>query len=266
LGRRVIVENRPGAGGSLAAGIAAKAAPDGSVLLLSTTADLINSLINPEAQHDIETSFAPIALIASAPNVLVVHPSVPVGSVQELIAYARARPGALSYGSAGFGTISHLSAAALAQGAQLEVAHVPYKGTAAAQFDLLGGRLQFMFDSMGGALPNAKAGKVKALAVTSPARWPSAPELPTMAESGFPDFDMTAWFALLAPAGTSPQTVTRISEVVLNGVQTADARRRIGTIGGEPGRMTPADLARFIRDENARWRKLFRDGRLVVER
>ena len=262
----MIVENRPGAGGSIAAGMVANAPPDGSVLLLTATADVVNSLINPEVRYDIETSFTPIALIASAPNVLVVHPSVPVGSVQELVEYARSRPGALSYGSAGVGTVSHLAGAALAQGARLEVVHVPYKGTAAAQIDLVSGRLQFMFDAMVGALASAKAGRVKALAVTSPGRWPSAPELPTMAESGFPDFDMTAWFGLLAPAGTSAQIVARISEVVLKGVQTADARKRIGAIGGEPGRMTPAEFARYIRAENARWRKLFSDGRLMVER
>ena len=265
LGQRVIVENRPGAGGSIAAGIVANAPPDGSVLLLTATADVINSLINREVRYNIETSFTPIALIASAPNVLVVHPSIPVGSVKELIEYARARPGALNYGSAGFGTVSHLAGAALAQGAGLEVVHVPYKGTAAAQVDLISGRLQFMFDAIGGALPNAKAGRVKALAVTSPGRWPSAPELPTMAESGFPGFDMTAWFGLLAPAGSPAQSVARISEVVLKGVQTVEARKRIGAIGGEPGQMTPAEFARYIRAENARWRKLFGDGRLSVE-
>jgi tripartite-type tricarboxylate transporter receptor subunit TctC len=265
LGQPVIVENRAGAGGSIAAGIVAKAPADGTTLLLTATSDVINSLINREVEYNIETSFAPIALIASAPNVLVVHPSVPVGSVKELIDYARARPGALNYGSAGFGTVSHLAGAALAHGARLEVVHVPYKGTAAAQVDLIGGRLQFMFDSMVGALANAKAGKVKALAVTSPQRWPSAPELPTMSESGFAGFDMTAWFGLLAPAGTSAQSVSRISEVVLKGVQTDDARKRIAAIGGEPGRLTPAEFARYIRAENSRWRKLFSDGRLRVE-
>lgn len=265
LGQRVIVENRPGAGGSIAAGMVAKAPADGSTLLLSATADVINSLINLEVQYDIENSFAPIALVASAPNVLVVHPSVPAGSVKELIEYARSQPGALSYGSAGFGTVSHLAGAALALGAKLEIVHVPYKGTAAAQVDLIGGRLQFMFDAIGGALPNAKAGKVRALAVTSPARWPSAPDIPTMAESGFPGFDMTAWFGLLAPAGSPPQSLARIAEVMLKGVQTAEARKQISAIGGEPGRMTSAEFARYIRAEHARWRKLFSDGRLKVE-
>jgi tripartite-type tricarboxylate transporter receptor subunit TctC len=265
LAQPVIVENRPGAGGSIAAGIVAKAPPDGTTLLLTATSDVIHSLINREVEYNIETSFAPIALIASAPNVLVVHPSVPVASVKEFIDYARARPGALNYGSAGFGTVSHLAGAALAHGARLEVVHVPYKGTAAAQVDLIGGRLQFMFDSMVGALANANAGKVKALAVTSPQRWPSAPELPTMAESGFPGFDMTAWFGLLAPAGTSARSVSRISEVVLRGLRTDDARRRIAAVGGAPGRLTPAEFAHYIRSENIRWRKLFSDGRLRLE-
>jgi tripartite-type tricarboxylate transporter receptor subunit TctC len=266
FGQPVIVENRPGAGGSIAAGIVARAPADGSMLLLTATSDVINSLINREVQYNVETSFTPIALIASAPNVLVVHPSLPVGSVQELIEYARSRPGELSYGSAGFGTVSHLAGATLAQSARLEVVHVPYKGTAAAQVDLISGRLQFMFDAIGGALASAKAGRVKALAVTSPARWPSAPELPTMAESGFPGFDMTAWFGLLAPAGFPAQSVARISQVVLKGVHTADARKRIAAIGGEPGRLTPAEFARHIRAEHARWKKLFSDGRLGVER
>jgi tripartite-type tricarboxylate transporter receptor subunit TctC len=260
LGQPVTVENRPGAGGSIAAGIVAQAPADGYTLMLCATSDVINSLVNPEIQHDIETSFAPVALIASAPNVLVVHPSIPVGSVQELIQCARAHPGALNYGSAGVGTVSHLAGAAFAASAGVDIVHVPYKGTAAAQVDLVSGRLQFMFDALFSSLANAKAGKVKALAVTSPRRWPSAPQLPTMAESGFPGFDMTAWFGLLAPRGALAQRVSRISEVMLKAVRTADVRKRIAAIGGEPGQMTPTEFGRYIGAEGARWKELLIEG------
>ena len=265
LGQPVLVENRPGAGGTIAAATVAKTRPDGYTLLVSAVSDVINPLANKAVDYNIETNFTPIALIASAPNVLVVHPSVPVGSAQELVQYAKTHPGALNYGSAGIGTISHLAGAFVAATARVQVVHVPYKGTAAAQVDLLSGRLQFMFDSMASASANAKAGKVKALAVTSPQRWPTAPELPTMAESGFPGFNMTAWFGLLAPAGTSPQIVLRISDVLLKGLRTADARQRIGGIGGEPGQLTPAEFGQYIRAENARWKKIFADGLVSIE-
>ena len=265
LGQPVIVENRPGAGGTIAATAVAKAAADGYTLLICANSDVINPLTNKQIQYSIEASFTPIALIARAPNVLVVHPSIPVASVQELVEYARAHPDALTYGSAGVGTISHLAGEFVAAAAQLQVVHVPYKGTAAAQIDLLSGRLQFMFDSMVSATANAKAGKVKALAVTSPQRWPAAPELPTMAESGFAGFDMTAWFGLLAPAGTPAPVVTRISEVVLAGLRSSAARQRIGAIGGEPGHFTPAQFGQYIRAENARWGKIFADGLVRIE-
>ena len=265
LGRTAVVENRPGAGGMIAAGTVAKAVPDGYTLLVNAVSDVINPLTNKQAQYNLETSFTPVALIASAPNVLVVHPSVPVGSVKELIDYARAHPGELSYGSAGVGTVSHFAGAIVGSSAHVQFVHVPYKGTAAAQVDLLGGRLQFMFDSMVGALANAKAGKVKALAVTSPERWQSAPELPTIAESGFPGFDMTAWFGLVAPAGTPGPIVSRISEVLLKGLQTADARKRIAALGAVPGHMTPAEFGRYIRAENARWKNIFSEGLVRIE-
>ena len=265
LGQPVIVENRAGAGGAIAASAAASAAPDGYTLLENAVSDVINPLTNKQVQYNIETSFAPIALIASAPNVLVVHPSIPVASAKELVEYARAHPGVLTYGSAGVGTISHLAGALVASSAHVQLLHVPYKGTAAAQTDLLTGRLQFMFDSMLSAMGNAKAGKVKALAVTSPERWKSAPELPTMAESGFPGFSMTAWFGLLAPAGTPAPIVSRISEVLLKGLQTADARKRIAAVGAEPGHMTPAELGQYIHSENTRWKKIFADGSVRVE-
>ena len=265
LGKPVVVENRPGAGGTIATSAAAKATPDGYTLVATATSDVINPLFNKQVHYNIETDFAPIALVASAPNVLVVHPSIPVRSTQELVEYGRAHPGTLNYGSAGVGTVSHLAGALVAERARVQFVHVPYKGTAAAQTDLLSGRLQFMFDSIISALANAKAGKVKALAVTSPERWHSAPELPTMAESGFPGFNMTAWFGLMAPAGTPAPIVSRIAEVLSKGLQSVEVRDRIAAIGAEAGRMTPAEFGRYIHAENTRWKKLFADGLIRIE-
>jgi tripartite-type tricarboxylate transporter receptor subunit TctC len=265
LGKPVIVENRPGAGGTIATSAAAKATPDGYTLVAAATSDVINPLANKKIRYNIETDFLPIGLVASAPNVLVVHPSIPVRSTQELVEYAKTHPGTLNYGSAGVGTVSHLAGAMIAEAAHGQVVHVPYKGTAAAQADLLSGRLQFMFDSIISALANAKAGKVKALAVTSPERWHSAPELPTMAESGFPGFNMTAWFGLLAPAGTPGPIVSRISEVLSKGLQSTEVRDRIAGIGAEAGRMTPAEFGQYIHAENTRWKKLFADGLMHIE-
>ena len=266
LGQPVIVENRPGAGGTIAAAAVAKAPPDGYTLLVGANSDVINPLANKQVQYNIEASFTPIALIASAPNVLVVHPSVPVALGAGAGRVRQGAPGALNYGSAGVGTISHLAGAFVAATAQLQVVHVPYKGTAAAQVDLLSGRLQFMFDSMVSASANAKAGKVKALAVTSPQRWPTAPELPTMAESGFAGFDMTAWFGLLAPAGT-PRAgrCPHLRGRCWRACGAARARQRIGAIGGEPGHFTPAQFGQYIRAENARWGRIFADGLVRIE-
>lgn len=265
LGKSVVVENRAGAGGTLAATAVAAAAPDGYTLLVNATSDVINPIINKNVHYDIETSFVPVGLIASAPNVLVVHPSVPAASVRELVEVARARSEALNYGSAGIGTVSHLAGAQFAAMAHIQCVHVPYKGTAAAQVDLLSGRLQFMFDGMASALSNARAGRVKALAVTSSARWPGAPELPGMAESGFPGFDMLTWFGLLVPANTPAPVVARLAEALSRGLQDAEVRKRITALGAEPGRMTPAGFGRYIRAENARWKKLFADGVVSVE-
>jgi tripartite-type tricarboxylate transporter receptor subunit TctC len=260
LGQPVVVENRAGAGGTLAAAVVAAAAPDGYTLLINATSDVINPIINRNVRYDIEASFSPIGLIASVPNVLVVHPSLPVASARELAEYAKARPDALNYGSAGVGTISHLSGAQFAAMAHARCVHIPYKGNAAAQADLLGGRLQFMFDSMGNALANAKAGKVRALAVTSLSRWPGAPGLPSMAESGFPGFDMVVWFGLLAPADTPPPVIARLSAALTGSLRDAEVRKRIALLNAEPGRTTPAGFGRHIHAENLRWKKLFADG------
>jgi tripartite-type tricarboxylate transporter receptor subunit TctC len=266
LGQPVIVENRPGAGGTIATSAAAKASPDGYTLLAAATSDVINPLANRKIRYNIETDFMPIGLVASAPNVLVVHPSIPVRSTQELVEYANAHPGTLNYGSAGVGTVSHLAGAVVAEAAPAgQVVHIPYKGTAAAQADLISGRLQFMFDSIISALGNAKAGKVRALAVTSPERWHSAPDIPTMGENGFTGFNMTAWFGLLAPAGTPRPIVLRISEVLSKGLQSFEVRERIAAIGAEAGRMTPAEFGEYIHAENTRWKKLLAGGLIRIE-
>lgn len=261
----VVVDNRAGAGGAIAANTVAGATPDGYTLLSNAVSDIVNPLTNRQIQYNIETSFAPVGLIASAPNVLVVHPSLPVASVQELVEYARSHPNALNYGSAGIGTVSHIAGAYVGSAAHVQFVHIPYKGTAAAQLDLISGRLQFMFDGIASGLANAKAGKVRVLAVTSPKRWPSAPLLPTMAESGFPGFNMTAWWGLLAPAGTPSPIVARLADVLSKGMQSAEARERVAALGGEPGRMTVTGFAEYIHTENARWKRIFDDGLVHID-
>ena len=265
LGKPVVVENQVGAGGSIAANAVAKAAPDGYTLFVNAPADVINPAANKQSSYSLETSFVPIGLIANVPNVLVIHPSVPANSLAELIAYAKAKPGALSYGSAGIGTVSHLAGALLGALAKIQIVHIPYKGTSAAQADLLSGRLPFMFDSMVSALPSAKAGKLKAIAVTSAERWSSAPELPTVSESGFPGVNVTTWIGIHAPVGTPPAIILRLSDILLKVLQTREVRERLAGIGGEPGKYTPEEFGAFIRAESGRWRKVFDEGLVKLE-
>ena len=212
-------------------------------------------------RYNIETTRA-LALVASAPNVLVVHPSIPVRSTQELVNTAGPSR-ILNYGSAGVGTVA-TSRGRWSPKPAGQFVHVHTKARGQRKRTCKRPP-QFMFDSIISALANAKAGKVKALAVTSPERWHSAPELPTMAESGFPGFNMTAWFGLLAPAGTPAPIVSRISEVLSKGLQRIDVRDRIAGIGAEAGRMTPDEFGQYIHAENTRWKKLFVDGLIRIE-
>ncbi|RYF49063.1 MAG: tripartite tricarboxylate transporter substrate binding protein, partial [Comamonadaceae bacterium] len=255
LGVPTVVDNRPGASGGIAAQAVANAKPDGYTLLVNVTADIINPVANREPDNLITRRFAPVALIAAAPNVLVVHPSVPVTSARELATFARSKEG-LSYASAGQGTVSHLSGVLFANAVGAPMVHVPYKGTAAAQVDLLAGRVPVMFDSLISGLANAEAGKVKVLAVTSPARWPAAPNLPTLAESGLPETDVMAVFGLVAPAATPKPVINRISAVLLEGMQAAEVRKRIQQIGAEPGTLGPQAYGEYLEAQTARWQKL----------
>jgi tripartite-type tricarboxylate transporter receptor subunit TctC len=263
LGVSVVVENRAGASGAIAADAVANAKPDGNTLLVNVTADIVNPVINREPKSFVTTRFTPVALIATAPNVLVVHPSLPVNTAKELVEFMRSQKAdsSLSYASAGLGTVSHLSGVLFTSASGASLIHVPYKGTAAAQVDLLAGRVQIMFDSLSSGLVNAKSGKVKALAVTSPKRWPMAPELPTLEESGLPETDMMAVFGLLAPAGTPKAVVDKISGALLEGLRTPEVRARINQIGAEPGDLSPEGYGAYLLKQVQRWEKLAAQGK-----
>lgn len=263
LGVSVVVENKAGASGAVAADAVANAKPDGNTLLVNVTADIVNPVINRELKNFVTTRFTPVALIATAPNVLVVHPSLPVNTAKELVDFMRRQKAdsSLSYASAGLGTVSHLSGVLFTSASGASLIHVPYKGTAAAQVDLLAGRVQIMFDSLSSGLVNAKAGKVKALAVTSPKRWPMAPELPTLEDSGLPETDMMAVFGLLAPAGTPKAVVDKLSGALLDGLRTPEMRARINQIGAEPGDWSPEAYSAYLLKQVQRWEKLAAQGK-----
>ncbi|MCJ0764382.1 Bug family tripartite tricarboxylate transporter substrate binding protein [Variovorax terrae] len=266
LGQSVVVENRVGAGGGIAT-LAVKQAPgDGYTLLLAAFADVLNPIMNPEARYNLANDFKAVTRITGVGNVLMVHPSLPVKDLQELLALARKNPGTLNYGSAGVGSAGHLAGELMAGLAKVKLTHVPYKGTAQAQVDLLQGAIPFMFDSQISALPNQRSGKLNALAVTTSVRSPGAPGIPTMAEAGLPGYDLTSWFGVVAPAGTPAAVVETLAAALREGLKRKEARDSLAMLGGAPDDMSPAEFQNYIRSENARWRTLFGDGTVRVER
>ena len=257
LGKGAIVENRTGAGGRLATDFVAASAPDGHTFLLSAFADILNPIINKDIAHKLEDQFTQVALITGVANMLVVTPSLPINNVADFIALAKQKPGTLNYGSAGVGSASHLAGALLVGLAGIDIVHIPYKGTAQAQLDLLAGRLPFMFDSMVSARENVDAGKLRALAVTTTVRSPVASDVPTMAEAGVAEFDLTSWFGLSAPKGTPHVVIKRVSDALRAGLKTKGAREALLKFGGEPADLTPEEFAMFVRAESRRWQGLF---------
>jgi tripartite-type tricarboxylate transporter receptor subunit TctC len=253
-GQGVVVENKPGAGGNIGADYVAKSAPDGyTVVMGALSTHAVNPSLYAKMPYDAQTDFAPITLVAVTPNVLVVNPSLPVHSVKELIAYAKANPGKLSFGSGSNGSAGHLAGELFKVDTGVDMVHVPYKGAAPAMQALLAGDTQLMFDNLASAMTQVKAGKLRALAVTTAQRSKLAPDLPTMAEAGVPGFDISTWFGLLAPAGTPPAVIEKWNADVTKILSAPEMRERLAAQGAEAAPDSPAQFAQFIAHELAKY-------------
>ncbi len=258
LGQQVIVDNRPGAASNIAAELAAKSPPDGYTLFIGTVANTINATLYPRLPFDFARDFAPVALTTAAPNVLVVHPSVPARSVKELVALAKSRPGQLNFASAGTGTAPHLSGELFKAMTGVSMVHIPYKGSPPAVTDLMAGEVALMFSPSSSVLPHVKTGRLRALAVTTASRLPSLPDLPTVAESGLKGYETITWFGFVAPAKTPPAIVTRLNAEIVKVLALPEVRNPFAIQGIEVLGGTPEQFASYIRDEIAKWAKVIR--------
>jgi tripartite-type tricarboxylate transporter receptor subunit TctC len=266
LGQQIVVENRGGAGGTIGTRFVAKAAPDGYTILLSYTATMaIAPAMNANAGYDPRKDFAPIGMIGAAPSVLLVNPSLPVRSVAELIAYAKASPAPLQYGSPGVGTVNHLACELLATETGMKLQHVPYKGNGPAMSDLLGGHIPMMFVPIPVALGNVKAGTLRALAISSAMRSSQLPDLPTLAESGVPAFDVALRYGLAAPAGTPPAIIARLNKELNAALAAEETKTRLATEGAESLPGTPEAYAADIDQDEKKWGGLVKKLGLKVE-
>jgi tripartite-type tricarboxylate transporter receptor subunit TctC len=265
LGQQVIVENRAGAGTMIGGEVVARAAPDGYTLLMGISTLAINPAMYKKVLYDALKDFAPISQVVSLPNVLVTHPSLPVRTVKELIAFARARPGQIHYASAGVGTNPHLSVELFLSMAGLKMIHVPYKGSGQGIVDIVAGHVPVMMPSILTGLPHAKGGRVRALGVTSAKRAGGAPQVPTIAEAGVPGYEAVQWFGVLAPAGTPREIVARLHGEIVRTLQSADVRDRLAGDGADPVGSTPEEFAAFLRAETAKWAQVVKSAGIQPE-
>jgi len=264
-GQQVVVDQRPGAGGIIAADTAANAAPDGYTLFLTTGAYTVNAVYYTKLPYELTRDFAPVSLLASIQFLLVVHPSVPAKSVEELIQLARAKPGQLNCASSGTATTAHLGCEMLKSMGRIDIVHVPYKGVAPALIDVLGGQVQMFFAVMQAGLPHVRGGKLRALAVSGTRRAQAAPELPTVAESGIPGFAFDSWNGVHVPTRTPRAIIARLNAELAKTVKLPDVRGRMLDLGLEPVGNAPEEFASFVKADLARWAKVIREANIRVE-
>jgi len=264
-GQSVIIDNRPGAAGNLGVEIVSKAQPDGYTLVMPITSFSINPSLYAKLPFDTVRDFAPVVLAASAPLLLVVNPGVPAQSVKNLVALAKAKPGAMNYANSGSGTTAHLAGELFKRMAGVDIVSIAYKGGGPAVIDLIAGQVQIYFSTIPAALQQVKAGRLRALAVTSSKRVPELPDMPTVAESGLPGFEVVGWFGLFAPAGTPKPAIARLNTEIVRILNAPESRERLSGHGLIPGGGTPDELGRFLQAEIAKWRKLIKETGIRVE-
>jgi tripartite-type tricarboxylate transporter receptor subunit TctC len=253
MGQSILVDNRGGANGNIGAQLVAKATADGYTILYNTSSITLSPALYKSVSYDVQKDFAPVALVAVVPLALVVHPSIPANNVKEFVAYAKAHPGKLSYGSAGNGNVTHLGAFQFVQANGIEATHVPYKGSAPADVDLVGGQIQFMTDTVNSVMSFVRDKRMKMLAVTTAKRMTLFPDVPTLAESGMPGFEVGAWQGVMVPTGTPQAVVDKLNAEIVKALKSPDVRQRLALQGAEPLGSTPQEYGAYVKKELARW-------------
>ena len=265
MGHVIIVDNRGGANGNIGAALAAKAPADGYTILYNTSAVALSPALYKELSYDVQRDLAPVALAAVVPLALVVHPSVPAATVKEFIAYVKANPGKLSYGSAGTGNVTHLGALQFLQANGLDAVHIPYKGSAPADMDLVGGQIQFLTDTVNSVMAFVKDKRMRMLAVTTAKRMSLFPDVPTLAESGMPGFEVGAWQGVMVPAATPKPVIQKLNAELKKALQNPEVKEKLAQQGAEPLGSTPEEYGAYIAKEIDRWGKLVRQARVKVD-